>query len=209
VLAEIKTLPQRQYTAGTGRFDSMKSELSRLPRREPERAQMQQPAAASLASGFQPLNGRDFSLTAPTGWEVVQDRRSGSVAIAPRQGIFRNSYGTMSLGYGAILSYYRPNTRNLEGGTRELINQLQLANPDLQVVGGKRISVNGQPAMVSQLLGRSPYGGREQNLVLTAMRPQGLFYMVFVAPEQYASQLQPVFDRMTGSLQFRATLSGS
>jgi hypothetical protein len=208
VLAEIKTLPQRQYAANTGRFDDMKRELVRLPRREPEQTRMR-PASGPAPTGFEPLNARDFRMVRPSQWQVVQDQRSGSVAIAPRQGIFRNSYGTMSLGYGAILSYYRPDSGNLRNGTSELINQLQMANPDLQVAGTRQIAVDGQPAMVSRLIGRSPFGGREQNLVLTAMRPQGLFYMVFVAPEHYAAELQPVFERMTQSLQFQPTLSGS
>jgi len=208
VLAEIKTLPQRQYTAGTGRFDNMKQELARLPRREPQQARMQ-PASSAIPRGFEPLNGRDFAMVKPAQWQVIQDQRSGTVAIAPQEGILRNSFGAMSLGYGAILSYYRPNSSNLNNGTRELLNQLQTANPNLQVTGARRTTISGRPAVVSQLTGPSPYGGREQNLVLSVMRPQGLFYMVFVSPQQYASQLQPVFDRMAQSLNFQQTLSGS
>jgi hypothetical protein len=33
-------------------------------------------------------------------------------------------------------------------------------------------------------------------------RPEGLFYMVFIAPQQEFSQLQAVFDRMVQSIRF-------
>jgi hypothetical protein len=56
---------------------------------------------------------------------------------------------------------------------------------------------------VTHLSGASPYGGAETDVVLTVARPEGLFYMVFVAPSRDFNQLQGAFQKMLDSIQFR------
>jgi hypothetical protein len=65
------------------------------------------------------------------------------------------------------------------------------------------VTVAGNPGIVVGLVGPSPYGGTEQNLLLTVAHPQGLFYMIFIAPENQYNNLQPAFERMANSIRFR------
>ena len=39
-------------------------------------------------------------------------------------------------------------------------------------------------------------------MLLTVSRPEGVFYTVFVAPQQSWAQAQPMFDRVLSSLRF-------
>jgi hypothetical protein len=56
--------------------------------------------------------------------------------------------------------------------------------------------------MVTYLMGASPYGGRETNVLLTVERPEAIFYMVFVAPKQDYREVQPLFERMLNTIEF-------
>ena len=92
----------------------------------------------------------------------------------------------------------------MQSGTQELIGQLQQGNPGLRVAGGGRnVQVQGSAGMIVNLAGPSPYGGAERNVLLTVARPEGIFYMVFVGPEQGFSQLEPAFEEMLRSIRFR------
>jgi hypothetical protein len=214
VRAEIQTFQTpAQYTAGTGEFPRMKQQTAQLPPpKKPQQAVANAAASSDGApappprGGFQRLQGRTFSVAYPNGWETFGNQQSSVLTIAPRQGLVRNAQGGASLGYGAVLSYYRPRSgrSNLQGATHELIGQLQQVNPALRVAGNARnVRVQGNPGMIVNLAGRSPYGGAERNVLLTVARPQGLFYMVFVAPEQGFNQLEPAFEEMLRSIQFR------
>jgi len=216
VRAEIQTFQTpAQYTAGTGQFPRMKQLVAQLP--PPKQPQQQQQAAAAAGNpsagppapprqgSFQRLEGRAFSVAYPSGWETFGDRGSSVLTIAPRQGLVRDRGGRISLGYGAVLSYFSPRQGgNLRTATQELIGQLQSVNANLRVAGGsRRVRVENSPAMIVNLVGQSPYGGAERNVLLTVARPQGLFYMVFVAPERGFAQLEPAFEEMLRSIQFR------
>jgi hypothetical protein len=49
----------------------------------------------------------------------------------------------------------------------------------------------------------SPYGGTESDYLLTVARPEGLLYMVFIAPQSEMTSLQGTFQRMLESIRFR------
>ncbi len=210
VQAEMAALPSGQYNAESGQFPRAKQIVARLP--EPPKPQQEQlaqeggaPPRAPQPTGFQRGAGRDFSLDYPQGWETFGDQRSNTVTIAPRQGLVRTRQGGVTLGYGTVLSTYQPRfSRDALNATYELIDGLQEMDPSLRVVGAPRqVNVNGSPGLVTLMQGRSPYGGAERDVVLTVPRPNGLFYMVFVGPEQGFQQLEPVFSRIVDSIRFR------
>jgi hypothetical protein len=208
VQAEIVTLPRGQYTADTGEFARMKQLVARLPapQREVQRARMQEPAAGAPSGGFRQLEGNTFALSYPADWESFSDNQTGTVAIGPRQGFVQDSMGRVSVGYGAILSYYRPvNARNLRSATGELLQILQQSNPNMQVASNpRRADISGFAGMMTELISASPFGGQERDVLLTVARPEGIFYMVFVAPERAWTQIQPAFQQMVHSIRFRS-----
>jgi len=209
VEAEVRTFPQREYQAGTGRFPQMKQMVAQLP--PPRRPQQQQAAAAisppSPPTGnFRRLETDALAIDYPNGWQVFGDRGSAVVTIAPREGLVRTASGGTAIGYGAVLSYYYPPAGRLDlrRSTQELIAQLGSINPNLRVNGNARaLRIGGSPAMLTPLLGASPYGGPEANFLLTVARPEGLFYIVFVGPRSHFAQLEGVFNQMLQSVRFR------
>ena len=207
VEAEIKTLPQHPYTAGTGRFEREKKLVDQLPpapKRQAGRERLIPPEPP--AGGFRQLHADRFSVEYPVAWETFGQPDSALVAIAPRQGLVQDRFGNVAVGYGAILSYYFPagGRRDLRQSTSELINRLEAGNPTLQILAKpKRARVGGSQALITSLSSSSPYGGGERNVLVTINRPEGLFYVVFVAPEKVYGQLDGTFQKILNSIQFR------
>jgi beta-barrel assembly-enhancing protease len=211
VQAEIQTFPQQEYATGqTGDFAQAKSMVAGLPKPDPSSTRARSAGALEPprnVSGFQRFDTQRFSMEYPQGWQVFGDRNSSVLTIAPQQGLVRNSIGGVAVGYGAITSYFSPAGRrmNLRQGTSELLSQLRAANPMMEVAGNvQQVQVGGSPGLVTTLVGASPLGGREVNTLLTVQRPEGLFYIVFVSPENARAQLQPAFQEMIQSLTWRS-----
>ena len=52
-------------------------------------------------------------------------------------------------------------------------------------------------------LGQSPIGNEsEVNWIATTFRPEGLWYIVFIAPERDFADWEPVFQQMLDSVRF-------
>jgi len=210
VRAEMETFPAGDYGYSSGKFSQVKQEVARLPEPKPPVQQQTVEAAAGLApsrapSGFSAVSAGDFSVERPNGWEAFGGAGASVVTIAPRNGLLRTAQGGVELGYGVVLSEFRPRYgADLRNATFELIDELQEMEPSLRMSSAPRaVSVSGAQGFVTQLVGRSPYGGSERDVVLTVARPQGVFYMVFVGPERGFNQLEPTFQRMLSSLRFR------
>lgn len=220
VQAEIRTLPQKQYGYETGQFARAQQLVASLPAPSKTRTAQANAAPASRApqgtaqppsgipsGGWQELRGRTFSVSYPGNWEAFGGQQSNSVTIAPRQGIVQAANGGVAVGYGTVLSYYVPEgvrTLDLRRDTADLVNQLRSQNPGTRVAssGSRRVTVGGANGLVTMLEGQSPYGGRETNALLTVARPEGLFYMVFVAPQRDFNQLESTFSQMIQSIRF-------
>jgi hypothetical protein len=111
----------------------------------------------------------------------------------------------VQVGYGSILSYYPPQDGRvaLADSTDDLIGDLLEENPDMSLESGRwSATPHDHQALVTPLVGDSPFGGSVRELVVTVARPEGLFCMFFVAPPRAWPGIQNVFDRMLGSLQF-------
>jgi hypothetical protein len=212
VQAEMATFPAgQQYGYETGDFNRSKTLVAQLPPPKPTQQQQEVAAAAPNpaapqapgGSAFVRMNGGNFSVERPQAWEAYGGQ--DSITIAPRQGLVQTRNGGVVIGYGAVISRYEPRYRqDLLNASWELVQQLQEANPNLKVTQApQQRQIGGSPGLIAGLTGSSPYGGAERNILLTVQRPDGLFYMVFVGPEQGFAQLQPAFERMAGSIQFR------
>ena len=206
VQAEIQTLPQREYVAESRQFPTMKQEVARL---RPPRRTVEEARSAALPSeasdGLRRLETNAVSLGYPRDWRAFGERGSAVVTIAPRQGLVQNQNGGLSLGYGTVVSYYQPQSGqiDLQQSTRELIGQLGLVNPNLRTESQQRVSVDSNPALLTTLRGVSPYGGSERDFLLTVPRPEGLFYIVFVVPERYVARSEGTFGQILRSIRFR------
>ncbi|MDA1312807.1 MAG: M48 family metallopeptidase [Acidobacteria bacterium] len=210
VRAEMEALPPGNYAYASGSFPNAKRQVAQLP--APKKQPQQQVAAAAgvappsaPTAGFQRINGSTFSLEYPTAWRTYGAQSSSTLTIAPESGIVRTRGGSGGIGYGAVVSYYQPRYRkDLLNATWELLQQLQEINPNLRAaVQPRQVTVAGSEGLIVGLTGPSPYGGSEKDMLLTVSRPQGVFYMLFIAPENQYGRLQSTFDRMAGSIRFR------
>ncbi|HLA39927.1 MAG TPA: hypothetical protein VJ417_08020, partial [Candidatus Glassbacteria bacterium] len=93
----------------------------------------------------------------------------------------------------------------LEIATDQLIRELQRSNPHLRST--RRASTfrhsSGQEVLSVMAAGDSPLAGNsEVNWIVTSFSPEGLWYVVFIAPQSDFQAWQPAFQRMLNSVRF-------
>jgi len=204
IQAEVQTLPARTYGYETGEFLRMKSDVASLPPPPKAQPSSQQAGATAPSGQWQQFRGQMFSVAYPENWQTFGDQNASTVTIAPRDGLV-NRNGSTEVGYGAILSYFVPETghTDLRSATEDLIHHLHVDNPRLQVTSkGSTTRVGGAAGLVTILASNSPFGGDETDVLVTATRPQGLFYLVFIATQSNFHQLQDVLQKMQDSIRF-------
>ncbi len=84
------------------------------------------------------------------------------------------------------------------------MRELQRSNPQLRVVDRSRaIRIGGQQGLALTALGASPLPAEtELNRIVTTFRPEGLWYIVCIAPERAWNAYQPVFQQMLDAVRF-------
>ena len=123
---------------------------------------------------------------------VQRGDKPDAVTIGPRGGVL-----TDAVVYGLQADYFA-------GDTDGLIRSLKQANAEMQVAREARnIEVGGKAGSLNTLNSRSPLGGGEVDVLVTVERPQGLFYIVFIAPKSEFEKAQPVFEDVLRSVRFR------
>lgn len=164
------------------------------------------PDSATRPTGrYRTFTGNGFQFDHPENWEVFADPNSHSATITPRDTLVADRQGNVQVGYGLVTAFYFPqdNKANLSRDTQALIKQMASANQGMrQTANSRSVRVGGQNALLTQLESPSPYGGREIDWLLTVARPEGLFYLVFIAPESEWNATQPAFDATVNSMRF-------
>jgi hypothetical protein len=127
--------------------------------------------------------------------------------IAPRSGVSTVGNGAIDLAYGVKLSYFHPEARaeTLGTATLSLVAQLHEQDQSIRLAAASQRStqVNGSEAMVTMLEAQSHSGGTEANVLVSVLRPQGLFYALCIAPKTAYAQYQAVFERIVSSIRFQ------
>ena len=206
---EIQYLPRANYTTGnSSQFQSIKSRVGGLPAAPANRAQSGAVGTGDPrpSGGMREYRSSAFTVAHPQNWEAFGDNNGAMVTIAPRSGLIQDSRGGVGIAYGVMVSFASPQNRgDLRQETSNLIGQLAQSNPALQTGGSqKNVRIDGTSGLVTTLYNQSPLGGREINMLVTAQRPEGLFYMIFIGPEKDFRQLQPVYEQMLQSVRFNS-----
>lgn len=210
VQEEIRFLPRADFTEGdTPQLRALQGRLGSLP------AARSRGRALSVQSGGDPrpsgrlrdFQGDYFTLSYPDNWEVLGDNSGQSVTIAPRAGLAQDNRGGVAVGYGVIVSRFSSHSRgrgDLRSDTEDLLGQLSQSNPGLQTGRQQRGRIDGKSSLITTLYNQSALtGGREVNMLVSVDRPDGLFYLIFIAPENDFRNAQPVFEQMLQSVRFR------
>ncbi len=216
VAEQNKYLPRRDYSElDPGELAKAKKIVASLP--PPPKQPATAGTAAAPASSVNPADmrptartvlyqGNGFSLRVPGNWQAVGDPKSNTVTIAPKEALLSDSQGQTQIAYGILISHYYPEgeTVNLQNETTALLKQITAGQAGMKQNGSPRkVRVAGQDSLVTSLESASPFGNqREIDMVVTAAHDDGLFYMVFIAPEGEWSAAQPHFDDVVRSLRF-------
>ena len=200
-------MPSREYTTGnTSEFNRFKQVAAavKAPAKPAAQAQAQAPAtnqpmpAISVSGRFRDYSGSGFTVSHPDNWEVLSGGQSGGVTIAPREGVVEGG----GIGLGAVIGRGQ-STGNLRNDTDALTKQLTANNPGMRAVSRRTGRVDGNAAMLVTLNSQSPWAGETEVDTLVAVeRPDGLFYMVLIAPQSAQRNVQSAFDTMIRSLRF-------
>jgi len=186
---EARDMPRRNYMDDeTGQLGHARDVVRKLP--VPTQSA---PAPSDLPSKERvTFEGRSFSLRYPGNWQVQRGDKPDVVTIGPRGGLLPEA-----VGYGLQTNYFA-------GDADGLIQELRRANPEMRVAREARsIDVDGQTGSLNTLDSRSPYGGGEVDVLVTVARPEGLFYIVFIAPKAEFEKAEPTFEDVLRSVRFR------
>lgn len=153
-----------------------------------------------------------------------------TATIAPSKGMVADNQGKQAMAYGVVINIYEPLIdysgqqlqpqgfslpsgtsqgdeqahRLLEESTGRLIQDLRQPNPGMRIVRQHdHFRVDGQASQSTYLTNDSPLGGRETNWLVTVQRPQGLVFLVFVAPDRDFQSYENAFQDMLQSVRFR------
>ena len=188
---QIQFMPKREYTASANsNFREIQAIVKALPTAKPKKSSNTlTPAADTAPSGqFKEFKGKSFSLSYPDNWEVFGDKDGNAITIAPRSALAQDASGKVQVGCGLMASFYIPQGRDrvdLKQDTAALIQQLRQSNPGLEIGNQKpkSIKINGQDALVTTMFSQSPYKGEtEHDTLVTVARPEGLLYLILIAP---------------------------
>ena len=148
-------------------------------------------------------------INRPENWQVALPKQQGQfVTIAPQTGITNSG-----VGYGVLLNGApgaRGQRASIDEMTVQLIRQIQ-QNNELEQLGNPRpLTVGGIEGRFTFLRSPSPIPNAngqpqpERDLLVTVPLHDGsLIYMIFIAPEADFARLQPTFEAMLKSVQFR------
>jgi hypothetical protein len=202
------------YQNDTAEFREIKQYVRSMPP-APKASQQQQTTTAgrsstqppALPSGrYQDYSNSNLSLRYPDNWKSYG--QGDSFSLAPDGGLVADSKGNTSIAYGTMTAMFEPRADSngqidLKSATTQLINNLHNSNPDMRISKDPgKIRVGGLPALATTLINISPLGGNEIDYLVTILRPEGLMYFVFVAPEKEYGNYERTFREMTDSIRF-------
>jgi beta-barrel assembly-enhancing protease len=210
---EARYLPRRKYVEDeTGRFHAMQARVRQFAApatpRETDAEERREPSipGARPSSRLIDYRGQSFSIAYPDNWQAFGDRQANAVTIAPRDGILQTANGKTQIGYGLEVSYYHPKASgaDLNRDTEALVRQLKQANAGMRTGREARaIPVGDQTALLTTLYAASPYRGEQEvDALVTVVRPEGLFYAIFIAPQSEFDAVQKIFEEMLRSIRF-------
>ena len=203
---EIRGLPRQEYGYQAGDFTRAKNQaLAAGSAGATVRAAG--PPPAELSGSWALYGGAKFKVAYPAAWKVEFNVAGSGLRIAPEGGVVAaGAYGSPRLSSGVFFDHFNPSIgrSNLGTATLELIGFLHNDRPALQLTNApqRNLRIDGAEALLTTLLNRAPSGGVENDALVTVVRPDGIFYALFVAPQPEFIRLQAVFQQILASLHF-------
>jgi len=144
----------------------------------------------------------------PDNWQVTVPQQQGQfITIAPKAGTT-----PQGVGYGVLINGVpgpKGQKMTIDEMTGLLIQQIQQTNELEPLSKPQATTISGIEGRSTFLRSPSPFPGAngqtqpERDWLVTAPLRDGLIFMIFVAPEGDFARLQPTFDAMVKSVQFK------
>jgi predicted Zn-dependent protease len=188
VEAGIRSLPQASYTAGGAtEFARMQRLAAAVPTPAAKQGIAEQVGAApatpriSASRTLREHRASTYTISYPNNWQSAPSPNSQGVSLAPREGYVRRD-------------------------TAALVQQLASENANMRAQGAqgtsKAAKVGGQAALITTLQAPSPFAGEtEIDTLITVERPEGLFFVMLIAPQSLSRSLQEAFELMLRSIR--------
>jgi Zn-dependent protease with chaperone function len=163
-------------------------------------------APSRPSNRFRDFENDSFAVRFPDNWG--QQGQGNAVAFVPDGGVVDDGRGNAALAYGVMVNIFEPQSRggtspSLDDATDQLINSLNRSNPAMRVARQREyLRVDGERAASTHLTNDSPLGGRENDWVVSMMRPEGLLFFVCVVPERESADYDPTFQAIISSIRF-------
>jgi Zn-dependent protease with chaperone function len=149
-----------------------------------------------------------IKISHPENWPVtLPEQRGQFVTIAPAEGVTSSGvgYGVMLNGTGAP-----PQRMSIDDMTTALIQQIQQSNELEPLAKPEAITVGVKEGRSTFLRSPSPFpdaNGQtqlERDWLVTVQQSDGsMIFMIFIAPQADFATLQPTYEAMVKSIQFR------
>ncbi|MGH9881389.1 MAG: hypothetical protein ACRD6N_08135, partial [Pyrinomonadaceae bacterium] len=134
----------------------------------------------------------------PNNWRALGSDGS-SVSYAPE-----GAYGSSGITHGVMFATQRAQYNDLDRSAQQLVQGLVQSNNYLRQTGSwRRTTLDGRPALVTTLAGRSPITGQQEtvSLAVTQLSNGDVLYMAGVAPSNEYGTYQRTFNDIARSLQ--------
>jgi len=151
---------------------------------------------------FKTFQHAAYSVSYPQNWELTGDPNS-SLTIFPSGGAANGA-----VAYGVMISGFRPKnqSKDLDSGLRELMTDVEMANPSLRVANSPQaLTLQGRAARRLDWFGTSavqedgkPFTERVR-LVAVQAKSGEILYLIFVAPEPDFQPLWPTYEKIMNS----------
>ena len=158
---------------------------------------------------------RVWRVGLPSNWKVYE-QGANAITAAPEGGVAQSG-DRAEIIYGAIVNHYEPFGANprvyrgdisMQDATNDLVAQIREGARHLQVVRGstKRIRAGNGEALTVALRGTNPNTrlAERVTIVTRQLHDDHLVYLLFVTPEQEASQYSRVLQARVSSLEVDA-----
>jgi beta-barrel assembly-enhancing protease len=206
-ISKIGPLPGKTAN-DSGDFRSIRQLVKSLPP-APKAAEGQTKTTSTGPSGrpqrpsdrLRSYDGENISLSYPDNWKESESDQG--LTLAPDGGVVDRG-----IAYGVTMSIFNPGADTLSSAglteaTDQLLADLRKSNTGMRVAKDKgRIRVGGETASSKILSNDSPDGGRETDWLVTVLRPEGLVYFIFIAPEQEFADYERAFQQILNSVNF-------
>jgi len=160
------------------------------------------------SSNLTALKFAKASLAYPDNWRNFS--KKNDLALVPAGGVVDTGNGQAAIACGLLASVAHPQGKAAAGGdplgayTQKVIEALEQSNEGMEIKEqSKETTVGGQRALSTYLKNESPIGGLETDWVVTVIRPDGLYYFIFVVPDGHYDTFRESFQSILDTVQFK------